>query len=564
MGHRSDCYGRGTALEGDKTTTGAECIASMSNDTEHGRRVVRVGDKTTPCPKCGEVGVIVSGEPRDTNDGKIAAVDGSIVRCACPSGSNWIIAPAGQWVGRGPDPSITALAALVAERKAAEEERTKQLAEERDRNRVFAKSCLRGEGCNDAGVDQEPHTNFAAMAFYQAVPPADPASDNDVVQHAQTAKKKKPAEDIPEPKKRSALYKWWFGNHEEVEYQRATAAATSAANAQTAVEGASVLGLIGGSAITSGTWAVKLGEIASGAGRIAASGPGAPIAAVVMGMMPGRLNDGEQDFIDRMRLEQMREAPSRVRYTWEQDDIGNPVPHGWHTPPGKDMVRVRKMDWDDSRKAYTFTTEEDPRITIIWTPDSSGVNVPSNTGNQNPVRIPNPVVVDPMPEDTSIEATTTPAPEEKDFADYILILPISDIPPIYIYLRNNPGQVTGKGQKVSGIWLSDANTGNGSPVPSQIADKLRGRTFGNFDQFRKAFWLEVSKDPDLSRQFKRGNSGNIKVGKAPAPRESEQVGGKIKYDIHHIKPIIEGGEVYNIDNMGIVTPKRHIDIHRGG
>lgn len=438
MGNRSNCYGRGTALEGDKTTTGAECIASMSNDTEHGRRVVRVGDKTTPCPKCGEVGVIVSGEPRDTNNGKIAAVDGSIVRCACPSGSNWIIAPAGQWVGRGPDPSIAALAALVAERKAAEEERTKQLAEERDRNRVFAKSCLRGEGCNDAGEEQEPHTNFAAMAFYQAVQPADPASDNDVVQHAQTAKKKKPAEDIPEPKKRSALYKWWFGNHEEVEYQRATAAATSAANVQTAVEGASVLGLIGGSAITSGTWAVKLGEMATGLGRIATSGPGAPIAAVVLGMMPGRLNDGEQDFIDRMRLEPMREAPSRVRYTWEQDDKGNPVPHGWHTPPGKDMVRVRKMEWDSSRKAYTFTTEEDPRITIIWTPDNTGDNKSWNTGNQNPVRIPNPVIVDPLPEDTSIEATTTPAPEEKNFADYILVLPISDIPPIYIYLSKPP------------------------------------------------------------------------------------------------------------------------------
>jgi hypothetical protein len=78
--------------------------------------------------------------------------------------------------------------------------RTKQLAEERDRNRVFAKSCLRGEGCNDAGVQQEPHTNFATMAFYQAVPPADPVSDNDVPQHAQTAKKKKPVEDIPKPK----------------------------------------------------------------------------------------------------------------------------------------------------------------------------------------------------------------------------------------------------------------------------------------------------------------------------------------------------------------------------
>ncbi|WP_074011103.1 HNH endonuclease signature motif containing protein [Tatumella sp. UCD-D_suzukii] len=96
------------------------------------------------------------------------------------------------------------------------------------------------------------------------------------------------------------------------------------------------------------------------------------------------------------------------------------------------------------------------------------------------------------------------------------------------------------------------------------ADKRRGRTFGNFDQLRKEFWLEVSKAPELSRKFKRGNSGNIKIGKAPASRESEQAGGKIKCDVHHIKPISEGGEVYNVDNMGIVTPKRHIDIHRGG
>ncbi|MEB8217956.1 S-type pyocin domain-containing protein [Citrobacter braakii] len=328
------------------------------------------------------------------------------------------------------------LLALVTLREEQEQQKAeeKRLAEERDRNRVFAKSCLRGEGCNDAGEEQEPHTNFASLAFYQSLPSADPASDTDVPQHAQTAKKKKPVDDIPKPKKRSALYKWLNGDHEEIEYQRATAAATSAANAQMAVEGASILGLVGGSAITSGTWAVRGATL----GEIAAAGPGAFIAAIVVGMMPGRLNEGEQDFIDRMRLEQMREAPSRVRYTWEQDDKGNLIPHGWHTPPGKDMVRVRKMAWDSSRKAYTFTTEEDPHITIIWTPDSSGVNVPSNTGNQNPVRIPNPVVVDPLPENTRIEATTSPAPEEKNFADYIIILPISDIPPIYIYLSKRP------------------------------------------------------------------------------------------------------------------------------
>ncbi|WP_369790302.1 colicin E3/pyocin S6 family cytotoxin [Rouxiella sp. WC2420] len=444
MGNRSNCYGRGTALEGDKTTTGAECIASISNDIEHGRRVVRVGDKTTPCPKCSEVGEIISGEPRDSNMGKIAAVDGSIVRCGCLCGSNRIIAPAGQWIGRGPDPSIAACEKLAAECKAIVEAEKIKLAEERDLNRVFAKSFLRGEGCNDSGKEPEPHSNFAEMSFYQAAITQKPVSETDVPQHAQTAKKKKPAEDIAQPKKRSALYKWWNGNHQEIEYRRATSAAANANNAPMSIEGASVLGLVGGNAITSGTWAVKLGEMANGLGRIAASGPGAPIAVVVVGMMPGRLNDGEQDFIDRMRLEQMNEAPSRVRYTWEQDGTGNLFPRGWHTPPGKDMVRVRKMGWDNSLEAYTFAIDEDPHITIFWTADNSGVSVHSNTGNQNPIKIPNPVIVDPLPYKTNIEATTSPAPKDKGFADYILILPISNIPPIYIYISQGRSGIPDK------------------------------------------------------------------------------------------------------------------------
>jgi|APAga8741243810_1050097.scaffolds.fasta_scaffold03335_3 pyocin large subunit-like protein/uncharacterized Zn-binding protein involved in type VI secretion len=432
MGNRSDCYGRGTALEGDKTTTGAVCIASMSNDTEHGRRVMRVGDKTTRCLKCGEPGVVVSGEPRDTNMGKIAAVDGSEVRCGCQTGTNRIIAPAGQWVGPGEDPSIAASALLFAERKAAQEVEEKRRTEERERNRIFAKSCLRGEGCNDAGTQQEPHTNFVDMGLFKAAPVNDVATDSDAPQHAQAAKKKPPApEDIPKPKKRSALYKWLNGNHEEIEYQTAVAAAASATRAQTAIAGVNVLEQIGGRFATYGTWAVRGAEIAT-------TGAGASVAGFLIGMMPGRLNDGEQDFIDRMRLAQMSEAPTRVRYTWENDSNGNPVPNGWHTPPSKDMVRVRKMHWDSTRQAYTFTTEEESPVTIIWTPDHSGVHTPSNTGNQTPPRLSGTILVNPLPDGTQITSTTTPAPDEKHFADYILILPISDIPPIYIYLSKNP------------------------------------------------------------------------------------------------------------------------------
>ncbi|WP_244999844.1 S-type pyocin domain-containing protein [Enterobacter mori] len=272
------------------------------------------------------------------------------------------------------------------------------------------------------------------MAFFQAMPASDPATDSDTPQHAQTARKKKP-DDIPKPKKRSALYRWWNGNHEETDFQAAVAAAAAATRAQTATAGASLLELISGRALTYGTWAVRG---AAGVGEIAAAGAGASVAGLLVGMYPGRTNDGEQDFIDRMRLAQMREAPSRVRYTWENDSRGNPVPHGWHTPPGRDNVRVRKMEYDSSAQAYTFTTEEEPRITIVWTPDRTDEKGPWNTGNQTRPVLPNPVIVDPLPDNTGITATTSPATEEKSFADYILILPFPDLPPIYIYLSKPP------------------------------------------------------------------------------------------------------------------------------
>jgi pyocin large subunit-like protein len=297
---------------------------------------------------------------------------------------------------------------------------------------VFAKSRERGTGNTDAGKQQEPHTHFAEMGLFRAAPAADAVTDSDSPQHAQTAKKKPQVpEDIPKPKKRSALYKWFNGNHEEVQYQVAVAAAASATRAQIATAGVNILEQVAGRFTTYGTWAATGADVAAG-------GIGISVAGFLVGMMPGRLNDGEQDFIDRMRLAQMSKAPTRVRFIWESDSNGNPVPHGWHTPPGKDMVRVRKMQWDNTRQVYTFTTEEENPVTIIWTPDHSGVNTPSNTGNQTSPRLPGTIFVNPLPEDTRITTTTTPAPDEKSFADYILILPVSDIPPIYIYLSKNP------------------------------------------------------------------------------------------------------------------------------
>lgn len=437
MTYRPDIHGRGMALSCDKTTTGAWLITSLPvpNYNVCGYGLIRKGDKTTPCPACGKPGMVAEGEARFKVIDIPIAVDGCVVHCGCPEGSNRIIAPLDQWMGAGPSPAEIAQkkqAELIAQRKAEREAEEKRREEERERNRVFAKSCLRGEGCNDAGDQREPHTNFAPMGIYQAVPQTDPVTDTEAPQRAQMVKKKKPVapEDIPKPKKRSALWKWWNGHHEEMDYQRAVKEAERAQRARAAIAGASVLRPVAGNFAIRGTWAV-VGETAIGVAEL-------PLVAFLIGMMPGRLNDGEQDFIDRMRAEQAREVPTRVRFTWETNSQGNPVPHGWHTPPGQDRVRVRRMEWDGRRQAYTFTTEEEPRITLIWTPDNPGIDVPNHTGNQYPPVLPNPVMVDPLPDDTGLHATTSPAPEEKDFADYILILPFPDIPPIYIYLSKPP------------------------------------------------------------------------------------------------------------------------------
>jgi len=59
-----------------------------------GKWQLYIGDKTTPCPKCGKVGVIASGDVRHSNGGVAVAVDGSPIVCGCPAGTNFLIAPA--------------------------------------------------------------------------------------------------------------------------------------------------------------------------------------------------------------------------------------------------------------------------------------------------------------------------------------------------------------------------------------------------------------------------------------------------------------------------------------
>ncbi|OAI50589.1 hypothetical protein AYO37_00190 [Opitutia bacterium SCGC AG-212-L18] len=102
---------------------------------------------------------------------------------------------------------------------------------------------------------------------------------------------------------------------------------------------------------------------------------------------------------------------------------------------------------------------------------------------------------------------------------------------------------------------------NAAKVPGQIAEKLRGQQFRSWDHFRESFWKEVANDPVLSKNFKIDDVLLMK-NKGTAPRASEtQWENSIRgYQIHHKNPIHNGGNVYDMDNLLIVTPRYHREI----
>ena len=134
---------------------------------------------------------------------------------------------------------------------------------------------------------------------------------------------------------------------------------------------------------------------------------------------------------------------------------------------------------------------------------------------------------------------------------------------MYRSARNMPGTVDGDGQHVDDNWLDGARVGDGAPIPSQIADQLRGKTFSSFDSFRNAFWKAVAADPELSKQFVQHDIERMKRGRAPVADFVESAGKRIKIELHHKTEISKGGDVYNVDNLNALTPKRHIEIHKG-
>ncbi|MGQ5525313.1 FG-GAP-like repeat-containing protein [Chitinimonas sp. PSY-7] len=131
-------------------------------------------------------------------------------------------------------------------------------------------------------------------------------------------------------------------------------------------------------------------------------------------------------------------------------------------------------------------------------------------------------------------------------------------------IRNMAGRASGglNLPEVNGTWLKGTH-GNFGNIPGQVADKLNGKTFDSFNDFRNAFWTEVAADRHLASQFGKANLRRMEQGMAPIAPSSQHLGKQSSYVLHHKLPIQHGGSVYDMSNLAVVTPKLHKEILDG-
>ncbi len=287
--------------------------------------------------------------------------------------------------------------------------------------------------------------------------------------------------------------------------------------------------------------------------------PPARSGAVAL-LMPNTRLSPDSAFYRKEQYAELNTGRTRVRLNVKTLPDGSVNAYGFYTGGKKDweFVPVIKA----TQEGEQFVADLGNGIGLIWTPAANPDDIPRIPALEGAPPLPTIWVYPPT--EQANKALVNPE-HPPDYQDAIIWFPAdAGLEPIYIVLnaRFEPGGVTGVGENVAGVWLAGAGTGLGAPVPTRIADQLRGQTFRDFDAFRAAFWTTVGNDPELLSQFKASNQSFLLNGNSPFAPKTERNGGNARYELHHIEHIQHGGAVFDVDNLCVMTPKRHVEIHK--
>ena len=351
---------------------------------------------------------------------------------------------------------------------------------------------------------------------------------------------------------------------------------------KTASGAATVMSAAGAVRLAANTLLSLTDAIALAAGRAlapVAAGIAAELAAVLtLALIPSSLGNSDR-YPTSVPLKTLHTPNGNLQaLAAAKGEVQMPVRLGTHTTeqgveiyavatgvgavPSK--VKVRAAQYNAARNRFSFTTEGSEPITLVWTP---AIN-PGDASTTRPLEeIATPDYTGPVVTTVDPYIEIYPGVAEGSFEDYVIVFPAdSGLEPIYVMFKDRrsiPGTVRGQGKRYVEPWIPMAAQPQGAPIPWLVGQRLVGKTFSSFDAFRKAFWIAVSNAPDSAEQFDERQIERMRAGVAPYAPMSEQVGGREKYEIHHVRSIADGGKVYSLDNLRIMTPRRHIELHSG-
>ncbi|EFE7138047.1 S-type pyocin domain-containing protein [Escherichia coli] len=370
-------------VRGDKTTCGGKIIEGADDHTIMGIPQARDMDRVT-CGKHSGMFIIVGGVPETDIHGRLMA--GSLdSQSSCPCKARFIASmmddvyeTGGGDSGEDDQDDSNNGEATGQNIPTIKKEFTPEN-DDPSVTPVFAKSCLRGSGCTDAGTESEPVDNFGEMSFYQA----------------------------------------------------AAAAGTITHTGASESAGSTVLRLIGKAA----------SRVLPG--RLAVPNPvTVGVIGIFWSEGLNKGEEDYLNNIRLTQLATLQgTAPTRVRFQWVTNAItGKPEIRGYHTGSDgqiSDQVPVRMLTPNVGHKdLYEFWESGAKGPSILWTPDNPGYAPPSDTGNDDVFVPPPSVLIYPLPTDTGSSTEILPMPEEKDFRDYILVHPTGDFDPIYVVLSS--------------------------------------------------------------------------------------------------------------------------------
>jgi hypothetical protein len=130
------------------------------------------------------------------------------------------------------------------------------------------------------------------------------------------------------------------------------------------------------------------------------------------------------------------------------------------------------------------------------------------------------------------------------------------------------GELTAR--KLPGVALKSAHLTNPEMVlrgthnnvgiiPLEVANKMVGKNYSNFDAFRKDFWKNMA-DSSYAKEFAPTDIIKMQKGLSPESNPSQWLGSRKSFELHHRTPIHAGGSVYDLSNILIVTPRYHQEI----